>query len=79
MYTLDRLVQVDQSYVVLSAAWVVIWIVVGFMLFFNKEREAPVAKGPALTALHRYVPARKGSGRQSNAARPADRCMRASR
>jgi hypothetical protein len=51
MYTLDRLVQVDQSYVVLSAAWVVIWLVVGFMLFFNKEREAPVAKGPSLTAL----------------------------
>lgn len=51
MYSLARLVHIDQNYSMFSAAWVGIWVAVGFVLYFHKIREAPIANGQSITAL----------------------------
>ncbi len=51
MYSLARLVHIDQNYDAFSAVWIGSWIAVGFVLNFHRIGEAPIADSRSTAAL----------------------------
>lgn len=51
MYSLARLVHIDQNYAALSAVWTGSWITVGFVLNFHGTGAAPIADSRSPAAL----------------------------